>query len=59
MPAVPCIPIYFEAEGLAKGSSFANRIYKTACALETINTKSRTSLNKPPHAGSALHSYLF
>ena len=27
MPAVPCILIYFEAEGLAKGSSSANRIY--------------------------------
>ena len=45
-----------EAEGLAKGSSFANRIYKTACALETLHTKSHTSLNKPPHAGSALHA---
>jgi hypothetical protein len=38
-----------EAEGLAKGSSFANRIYKTACALETLHTKSRTSLNKVTH----------
>ena len=56
-----------EAEGLAEGSSFlakgssfcssfANRIYKTACALETLHTKSRTSLKKPPHAGSALHA---
>ena len=53
------IPIYFEPEGLAKGSSFANRIYKTASALETLHTQSRTSLKKPPHAGSALHAGRF
>ena len=37
-------------------SSFANRIYKTACAIDTLHTKSQTSLKKPPHAGSALHA---
>ena len=43
-------------EGLAEGSRFTNRTYKTACALETLHIKYRTSFNKTPHAGSALHT---
>ena len=43
-------------EGLAEGSRLANWTYKTACALETLHIKYRTSFNKTPHAGSALHT---
>ena len=53
--AWPKAQVFF-AKGSSFCSSFANRIYKTACALETLHTKSRTSLKKPPHAGSTLHA---
>jgi len=43
-------------EGLAEGSRLANWTYKIACALETLHIKYRTSFNKTPHAGSALHT---